>query len=255
MVTEIKYIEKPKLNNPVLIEGLPGIGNVGRIAVSYLIDKLNAKKFAELYSPYFFPLVIVNPDSQIYTLKIEFYYYKGKKHIIFLVGDSQPAEYVGYYRICKKILELCEEFNVKEIITVGGFGIGIEKQKPRVLGALTDLKDMKKYKEAGVYFGKENPIGSIYGMSGLLLGLAKEKNMRGCSMLGETIGYPIITDPKAAEEVIKVLMKLFDFSVDLTDLNESIKQLEEFLKSIEEKTKQLTQQLQSKPKGYYDYIG
>jgi len=79
--------------------------------------------------------------------------------------------------------------------------------------------------------------------------------MRGCSMLGETIGYPIITDPKAAEEVIKVLMKLFDFSVDLTDLNESIKQLEEFLKSIEEKTKQLTQQLQSKPKGYYDYIG
>ena len=255
MVTEIKYIEKPELNNPVLIEGLPGIGNVGRIAISYLIDKLNAKKFAELYSPYFFPLVIVNPNSEISGLKIEFYYYKGKRDLIFLIGDSQPVEYVGYYRVCKKILELCEEFNVKEIITVGGFGIGIEKQKPRVLGALINLDDMKKYKEAGVYFGKENPIGTIYGVSGLLLALAKEKNMRGCSMLGETIGYPIITDPKAAEEVIKVLMKLFDLKVDLTDLNESIKQLEDFLKSIEEKTKQLTQQLQPKAKGYYDYIG
>lgn len=40
----------PKLTNPLLIEGLPGIGNVGKLAVEHLIDTINAKKFAEIYS-------------------------------------------------------------------------------------------------------------------------------------------------------------------------------------------------------------
>ncbi|HIE41090.1 MAG TPA: proteasome assembly chaperone family protein [Candidatus Aenigmarchaeota archaeon] len=255
MKTEIIYFETPEMNNPVLIEGLPGVGNVGRVTIAYLIEKLNAKKFAELYTPYFFPLVIVNSNSEIQPLKIEFYYYKGEKDLIFMIGDSQPVEYEGYYKVCEKILDLCDKFGVKEIITVGGFGIGIEKEKPMVLGALTDLSELEKYKKLGVHFEEENPIGSIFGISGLLLGLAKKRGLKGCSMLGETIGYPIITDPKAAEEVIKVLMNLFNLKVDLKDLVKNIKQLEAFLKSIEEKTKQLTQQLQQKPKNYTDYIG
>ena len=33
-VVTVKYTDKkPKLNNPILIEGLPGIGNVGKLAV------------------------------------------------------------------------------------------------------------------------------------------------------------------------------------------------------------------------------
>ena len=255
METELIYFEKPELKNPVLIEGLPGVGNVGRIAVSYLIEKLNAKKFAEIHSIYFFPLAIVSPNSEILPLSIDFYYYRGKRDMIFVIGDSQPVEYRGYYSICEKILDVGMKYKVKEIVTTGGFGIGIEKQKPRVLGALTNLEDMKKLKKAGVYFEKENPIGSIFGVSGLLLSLAKKKKIRGYSLLGETIGFPILTDPKAAEEVLKVLMKLFEIKVDLKDINKSVKQLEIFLKNIEEKTKQLTQQLQKPTKSYSEYIG
>ena len=33
----------PKLDNPVFIEGLPGIGNVGKVAVDFLIDEIKAK--------------------------------------------------------------------------------------------------------------------------------------------------------------------------------------------------------------------
>lgn len=255
METEIRYTQRPKFKNPILIEGLPGIGNVGRVAVFYLIDKLKAKKFGEIISPYFLPLVVVNPNSEIQLLKMELYYYKAKKRdLIFLVGDLQPVEYGGYYKICEKILDFCEKYGIKEILTLGGFGIGIEKTKPRVLGAVIHEDDLKKYQSAGVYFQRENPIGSIFGISGLLLGLAKKRGIRGCAMLGETIGYPIITDPKAAEEIIKILMKMFDLKVDLKDLDKSVKQLENFLKVIEEKTKQLTQQLQ-KPKSYSEYIG
>ncbi|MEM7826591.1 MAG: PAC2 family protein, partial [Candidatus Aenigmatarchaeota archaeon] len=59
MVTKIIELEKPKLKNPIFVEGLPGIGNVGRIACGYLIEELKAKKFAELYSSHFMPFVLL----------------------------------------------------------------------------------------------------------------------------------------------------------------------------------------------------
>jgi proteasome assembly chaperone (PAC2) family protein len=37
MVCSVEIYEKPQLNNPVLIEGLPGIGFVANIAALYLI--------------------------------------------------------------------------------------------------------------------------------------------------------------------------------------------------------------------------
>lgn len=255
METKIVYLKEPKLEDPVLIEGLPGVGNVGRIAVSYLIKKLKAKKFAEIHSDFFFPLAIVSPKNEILPLTIDFYYYKGKRDLILIIGDSQPADYKGYYALCEKILDVGNKFKVKEVITTGGFGIGIEKPKPRVLSALTNLEDMEKLKKVGVYFEKENPIGSIFGVSGLLLTLAKSRQIKGYSLLGETIGFPILTDPKAAEEVLKILMKLIDVNVDLKDIDKSVKQLETFLKNIEEKTKQLTQRFQKPTKSYSEYIG
>ena len=49
-VVTVKYVDKkPMLDNPILIEGLPGIGNVGKLAVEHLIETTNAKKFAERY--------------------------------------------------------------------------------------------------------------------------------------------------------------------------------------------------------------
>ena len=49
----IKYEHMPELNRPILIEGLPGIGNVGKIACDFLCEKIDAKKFATIYSESF----------------------------------------------------------------------------------------------------------------------------------------------------------------------------------------------------------
>ena len=51
--TTIVEIEKVKMKNPILIEGLPGIGLVGKIAADHMIDELGAKQVAQLISPHF----------------------------------------------------------------------------------------------------------------------------------------------------------------------------------------------------------
>ncbi|MEE9525547.1 MAG: PAC2 family protein, partial [Candidatus Woesearchaeota archaeon] len=71
--------KKPKLNKPILIEGLPGIGNVGKVAVDFLIDELKAVKLYELFSYTFPHSVFVNEQNLVELPKIEIYYVKMKK--------------------------------------------------------------------------------------------------------------------------------------------------------------------------------
>ena len=42
--TEIVKTEEVQLENAILLEGLPGVGNVGKLAATHLIEELNAKK-------------------------------------------------------------------------------------------------------------------------------------------------------------------------------------------------------------------
>ena len=61
----IKENGVPKLDKPVLIEGLPGVGNVGKLAAEYLISKLEAKKMSSIYSKHFPPQVLIGETGVI----------------------------------------------------------------------------------------------------------------------------------------------------------------------------------------------
>ena len=76
MAWEVTQEEKtlPKLKNPLFIEGLPGIGNVGKIAVDFLIEELKAKKLYSFFSYKFPHSVFVNEKNLVEMPKIEIYY-------------------------------------------------------------------------------------------------------------------------------------------------------------------------------------
>jgi len=255
METTIKTLEKVKLKNPLLVEGLPGIGNVGRVAAGYLVSELKMKKFAELYSPHFLPLVILQNDAVATMLKCEFYYRRGKgRDIIILTGDTQSITPEGHYEICNKILDFVEKLGVKEIITLGGFAEGKEVLEPRIIGAVNDKKLLKKYENFGIDFGKEHPIGTIVGASGLLLGLGRMYNIDALCMMGETFGLPLITDPKAADRVLHVLIKLLGVKVDMSKLENTIKEMEGRIEKTDKIHKKMLQQISKKSEDI-KYIG
>ena len=74
----------PVLEEPVLIEGLPGVGNVGKLAAEHLVEQLKATKFADIYSKYFPPQVLVDDEGLIRLVNNELYYSKGE-------GDGQTS--------------------------------------------------------------------------------------------------------------------------------------------------------------------
>ncbi|MEK6949886.1 MAG: PAC2 family protein, partial [Nanoarchaeota archaeon] len=127
--------KKPHLKNPILIEGLPGIGNVGKVAVDFLIDELKAKKLYEITSYTFPHSVFVNEDNLVELPMIDVYYRKfnGKKNdLILLGGDVQPTDEVSSYEFSEKVLNIAEQFKSMEIITLGGIGLAEIPKKPKV---------------------------------------------------------------------------------------------------------------------------
>ncbi len=237
-MTRINVLKSPpKLKSPILIEGLPGVGNIGRVAIGYMIKELNAVKFADMYSKHFFPFVMIEDRNKVALLKNEMYYWKAKKKgqrdIIFLTGDCQSLSPNGHYEVMGVILDYMEKLGVKDIITVGGLATGEMEKHPEVLGAVTHEELLKKYKDAGIKFIAGERVGYVVGAAGLLLGLGMERGMKGIVILGETSGFPIVTDPKSAEIVLNSLTKILNIKLDMKRLDERVKEMEKFIKKVE----------------------
>ncbi len=219
---QVNVLERPELKDAVLIEGLPGIGLVGKLAGDHMKDELGATKFAELYSQYLPPQVSIQDDGTVRLVNMEFYYWKGDKDIIFLLGDFQGLTPDSQYRITESILNLAQEFNVKRIYTLGGLGTGRITSQPRVFGAATSSNLVTELEEHGIIF---KGGGAIFGASGLLLGLSMPLGIEAVCLMGETHGQ--IIDAKSAEAVLQVLTDILGVEVNMKELEKKAKQTEE----------------------------
>lgn len=235
----INYLQKPDITSPVLIEGLPGVGNVGKLAAEHLIDELHAIKFADLYSKHFPPQVLVGDDGVVKLVNNEFHFVKSPnkngKDLIILVGDYQGMTPEGQYELANRILDVAKEFGVKKIFTLGGYGMGKVVEYPRVLGATTNNELVEEMRKYGITFPKGEPGSGIVGASGLLLGLGKLMGIESVCLMGETSGY--FADPKAAQAVLEVLTKILGVSVDFKKLEIKAKEIDYMtskLKDLEE---------------------
>ena len=252
----------PKLDNPVFIEGLPGIGNVGKVAVDFLIDEIKAKKLYEITSYTFPHSVFVNEDNLVELPVVEIFYkqHNGKRDILLLSGDVQPIDEISSYEFSEKVLDIVQKFHGKEVITLGGIGLADIPKKPKVYCTANTKKIIDRYKSDLVSNKLYGVVGPIVGVSGLLLGLASRRNIEAISFLAETYGHPMYLGIKGAKEILKVLDKKLNLNIDINKLDREIKDIEsEIMKKTEqlsEVTKQIAlKKLQKKLGKDVDYIG
>jgi uncharacterized protein (TIGR00162 family) len=138
----------------------------------------------------------------------------------------------GQYELSDYILQLSKKWNVSRIFTLGGYGIGKMIEKPRVLGAATDLELVEEMKQKGVIFSKGEPGSGIVGASGLLLGLGKIEGIKAVCLMGETSGY--FVDPKGAEAVLRVLASILNVEIDFSELETKAEQIDMITSKLKE---------------------
>ena len=208
--TEIIYadgVSMPRMRDGVLVEGLPGIGLVAKVAVAYVIKQLEVKKICRLISPHF-PTAGFIQDGRIVFSFADIYYAEEPREMLLLYGNSQPGSSYGQYEFCDKVIKIAKDTGVRTVITIGGYGKETVSERREIYCSSTDPETLEEWmrKVGGVKYA-----GQIVGAAGLLIVLAKENGMRNFSMLVETA--EMTPDFYAARRAVEALSKLLELNI------------------------------------------
>ncbi|WP_226012791.1 proteasome assembly chaperone family protein [Halomicrobium salinisoli] len=221
------------LSEPVLIEGLPGVGHVGKLAAEHLLEELDSELVRRVYSRHFPPQVSVE-DGRAQLACAEFHAVTPEEgqDLLVLTGDHQAQDNEGHYGLTDAFLDVAGEFGVETVYALGGVPTGELIEEYDVVGATTTDDLIEDLEDIGVEFRENEPAGGIVGVSGLLLGLSDRRDLPAACLMGETSGY--LVDPKSAQAVLEALEALVGFEVDYGSLEDRAEEMEEVVRKIQE---------------------
>ena len=242
MVCIVEMLEKPKLNNPVLIEGLPGIGFVANIAALHLIHELKAKRFAEIHSSAFQDLAVTTEKGGARFPINELYYCRnpdGGHDLIIWYGNTQALTTAGQYELAGRVLDVVEELGCRHIITLGGYRQEEVKATPQIYCAASDHETVNEV----LALGTKIIAGQVFGIAGLTVGLARLRGLKSFSLLVDTLGTS--PDANATRMALSTLNKFLNMKVDLSTVDVAAEETRRILESfgllrnvVEEKKKE-----------------
>jgi uncharacterized protein (TIGR00162 family) len=225
MTALMRFVEhsKPDVQGAIFVEGLPGVGNVGKLAAQHLVDTMAAELWYDIFSHDFPPQVTVQEDGTVRLVRNQMWAVPATDDapaIIILTGDYQPLSSPGQFELVERVLEMLSASGTTTMYTLGGYG----------LGAATNVETVKDLEKLGVKFQEDEPGGGIIGASGLFLGLGMEQGIHGACLMGETSGFMV--DPAAAGAVLKILENLLGRPVDLADLEQKAEELDKITQQL-----------------------
>ena len=232
----VRIYARPKLNSPIMLAAWPGIGNVAIIVATYLQRKLDFKQLGEIEASYFFDPIGVSVRENVVEApqfpQSSFYYWKnqgGGSDVILFIGDDQPA--TKGYELANCVLDVGLRFQAGRVYTCAAAMTRIHhSEPPRVWGVATSqqvTEDLKKYSLV------QASNLQIAGLNGLLLGVAKERDIEGVCLLGEVPLYATrIQNPMAALAVLKVLINMLDIEIDMAELTQLAVETSERMKQL-----------------------
>jgi len=249
----IHTLQDLELDSPILIEGLPGVGHVGKLVADLLIDELDAERIADIYSIHLPPQVVALEDSTVRMVRNELYAHRAKdgNDLLILAGDHQSATNEGHYILCNAFLDIAQQFGVSRIYTLGGYATYQLEDADSVVGVVNNVDLIEELSGYGVEFQENEPCGGIVGVSGLMLAMSRARNIDAACLMGITSGY--LVDPKSAQAVLRVISQALKIEVDTQSLDEHAAEMENVVAKLQE----MQQMQESMGRGDEDlrYIG
>ena len=237
-----------------MIASWPGIGNIGLVASDTLRVQLGAEKFAEIEPwDFFYPKRIVIRDSILQSLEFPgsvFYFKKlPRRDLITFVSEEQPtdgnrpfAEGKKAYEMANLVVDLAQKFGCKRLYSCGAaVSLSHHELKPRVWIATSSQvlnREMTGYENTvlmGKTEGRSEGGGSITGLNGLILGVAKKRGLEAVCLMGEVPDYlstAPLPYPKASKSLVELMCTILDTNVDYSPLNEMAANVDNIIDNI-----------------------
>ena len=224
----IKVMQDADLKGSTLIEGFPGVGLVGPMAISYIIDKLGMKYIGYIESDDFPPIVSIHDSKPLPPVRL---YFSEKSRLAAIFAEfAIPLNLI--HELSDKIYEFITSNQIGSIVSIGGIpGKDQQDETVYVIASNSDL--LKDAEKAGL-----NPVieGVSTGVSALLIQKASIANIQDTNVLVPV--DPSIIDPKYAEQAIKSINKLLKLNVDVNELDKEAKEVEAKVRDLMKKSRE-----------------
>jgi proteasome assembly chaperone (PAC2) family protein len=229
-------IDSASLKKPLAIIGLPGIANVGRIAVETLARLLDAEHVIDFYSSDFPPRVFVK-DGITHFPKSSVHIYHAapdEPHDVFILSaDFQPTSTAGVFEYADFFVKEMVNSGVREVYALAAYEQGYEEffssyPAPSRVYVSASSEDLLKRVSAheGAVTTKE---GLINGANGFIpVWAATMYDMEGACLLGETLGI-IKFDYRAAKRVLEIMTDLAGLTLDFAIIDDNVSQVVQFI--------------------------
>lgn len=249
----IKLFQEPRLENPALIAGWPGIGNIGILAVDTLKTLLMAEELGELEAwDFFYPRKMVIQNGQLADVEFpgnRFFFKKTlKRDLIFFLGEEQPNTGMGpyaegrrAYEMANLVLDVASRFGCRRVYTSGAAVAPIHhSMRPRVWAVPNRqalIPEVKNYGNTVLMSEIEGRggQGNITGLNGLLIGVAGMRGMEAMCLMGEVPiylqGFPF-PYPKASKSVLEVLCLSLGIEIDMEGINKLAERSEREIETL-----------------------
>ncbi len=222
--------ERPSLRDPAFIlafAGWPDAQAASTRALRYLIDKLPAKKFAEIIPEEFYDFTEVRPYTRVTETgeriirwpSNEFFYWESKtspRDVVLFGGVEPNLKWVTFTNL---VLDLAGQCRISLVVAIGSLLDAVpHTRQPRLTGISSTPSLRTMLQNMGVYFsGYEGPTG-IH--SALYEGCLK-RGLPLISLWGHAPHY-IQGGPnlKVSLALLQKLSQLLSFSVDLEEMKE-----------------------------------
>ena len=236
----IRLYCEPNLKRPIMICGWSGIGKVGLVAINTMRRLAKAEPFGEIEPEGFFePSRVLIVNGLIEDMRFpatRFYAFHGStQDVVFLVGEQQPSDPHKTYEMAEMVLDVADMLGCRRIYTAGAGVTTIHHtNKPKVWAvpnSLDLIPEIREYRNTVLMseIRDRQGEGAITGLNGLLLGVARSRDVEAICLMGEVPYYlqgapwPY---PKASISVLEVLGEILRVPLDLRELQETAEKVE-----------------------------
>ncbi|HDN68779.1 hypothetical protein B6V00_03550 [ANME-1 cluster archaeon ex4572_4] len=204
--------------NPIVVAGLPDVGLVGTIAVSYIVEKLEMRTEKEkcreigyIESDLFPPVMVIHEGR----LKSPFRIYGNESVVVVLSEAAVPPNAV--YPLTRALADWFKRIGARLVIPITGLPVAkrIEISKPEVFAVGNSEEAVRWLKEKQVEVLEE---GFIAGSYALMLRECGKRRTNAISLLAQC--FPVYPDPGAAASAIESLEQFLNLGIDVGELLE-----------------------------------
>ncbi len=198
-----------KIKSPIIFIGIPDVGLVGSIAVSYIVERLDMKEIGYIDSELLPPIVLVKDGMVKNPIRL----YANTNDSILAVVSDIPLLPPLITEFLNGFIPFIKSLNPRLVVNITGIAVQnrLQIDKPQVLYILTDTDSLKPN-------AIEFKDGIIAGVYASIVRSCMNSRIPTLTLLAQShLNFP---DPAASIEALEVVNSTLALNIDLSELRQ-----------------------------------